>query len=318
MAAEQSPGNGRATTTDELRDAAPGLFRVGLGAYARTLRWTLDASLRAAGRLASAAVSGESASELVDDVGTEVRKVARAFLDVPDSVDRMAGSRGTRKQDGATLRERGAELLRQSADVRYEEDAHPAYERILGELAPDEARILRLLALEGPQPSVDVRTGGPLGVVSSDLVAPGLQMIGAGAGTRYTERVPAYLNNLYRLGLIWFSREPVEDRLRYQVLEAQPDVLEALHKGGRAKTVRRSIHMTPFGEDFCDNCLPLHTAEIEALPLDREAAADAASTNGSSKPAGRPGRPSERVRHNAPDDPQPPTPSPPAASPLGD
>jgi hypothetical protein len=27
--------------------------------------------------------------------------------------------------------------------------------------------------------------------------------------------------------------------------------------GGRAKTVRRSILLTPFGEDFCRICLPL-------------------------------------------------------------
>ena len=50
-------------------------------------------------------------------------------------------------------------------------------------------------------------------------------MIGAEAGCRYPDRVPSYLNNLYRLGLIWFSREPLSDRLRYQVLEAQPDVV---------------------------------------------------------------------------------------------
>ena len=45
-----------------------------------------------------------------------------------------------------------------------------------------------------------------------ELVAPGLSMIGAEAGCRYVERVPAYLNNLYRLGLIWFSREPLRTR----------------------------------------------------------------------------------------------------------
>jgi hypothetical protein len=78
--------------------------------------------------------------------------------------------------------------------------------------------------------------------------------------------VPAYLNNLNRLGLVWFSREPVEDRLRYQVLEAQPDVGEAMRKAGRSRTVRRSIHLTPFGHDFCETCLPLETAELEALP----------------------------------------------------
>ena len=48
-------------------------------------------------------------------------------------------------------------------------------------------------------------------------------MIGAEAGCRFVDQVPAYLSNLNRLGLIWFSREPVRDRERYQVLEVQPE-----------------------------------------------------------------------------------------------
>jgi hypothetical protein len=92
-------------------------------------------------------------------------------------------------------------------------------------------------------------------------------MIGAEAGVRYLDRVPAYLNNLYRLGMIWFSREPLEPHA-YQVLEAQPDVLTALKSGRQGKTVRRSIHLTPFGQDFCETCLPLHTAELDKLPGD--------------------------------------------------
>ena len=94
--------------------------------------------------------------------------------------------------------------------------------RILSQLAPDEARILRLLALHGPQPSIDVRAGLPL---ISSLVAPGPQHDRRRGGLPLPDRVPSYLNNLYRLGLIWFSREPLSDRLRYQVLEAQPDVV---------------------------------------------------------------------------------------------
>ena len=86
-------------------------------------------------------------------------------------------------------------------------------------------------------------------------------MIGAEAGCRHPDRVPAYLNNLYRLGLIWFSREPVPDPLRYQVLEAQPEVAEAMAKAGRSRTVRRSIHLTPFGRDFCELCLPADLGE---------------------------------------------------------
>ena len=132
---------------------------------------------------------------------------------------------------------------------------HPAFDRILDELAPDEGRILLLLLKGGPQPSVDVRTGGPMGLVSSHLIAPGLTMIGARAGCRYLDQVPSYLNNLFRLGLVWFSRESLRDPLAYQVVEAQPDVLDAMHSVRFAKVVRRSIHLTPFGEDFCRSVL---------------------------------------------------------------
>jgi hypothetical protein len=191
--------------------------------------------------------------------------IARQALGGADARAREAASRRGARGDsgrsgdarpGSSLRERGAELLRRSADVRIADDTHPAYERILGDLAPDEGRILRLLASEGPQPAVDVRTARPLNI-GSRLVAPGLSTIAEQAGCRRRDRTHAYLNNLYRLGLIWFSRERLEDPRRYQLLEAQPDVVGAMRLAGRATTMRRSIHLTPFGEDFCQVCLPL-------------------------------------------------------------
>jgi hypothetical protein len=91
-------------------------------------------------------------------------------------------------------------------------------------------------------------------------------MIGAEAGCRYVERIPAYLNNLHRLGLIWFSREAIPDQQRYQVLEAQPDVLDAMDRAGRGITVRRSIHLTPFGEDFCRVCFMEDVDQAADLP----------------------------------------------------
>jgi hypothetical protein len=201
--------------------------------------------------------------------------MARRLLGAIGAAERSADTewRTGSDRDGAarpeTLRERGAELLRRSADVHYDESLHPAYERILSQLAPDEARILRLLAERGPQPSVDVRSGWLPFNIGSQLVAPGLTMIGDEAGCRYPERVHPYLNNLFRLGLVWFSRERVEDPLRYQVLEAQPMVTDALEKATRGRTVRRSIQLTPFGVDFCRATLPLDTAELDALAGDQ-------------------------------------------------
>lgn len=249
--------------------AAPVLARLAAGAYVRTAQWGVATSVRVGTRLVRAAAAGESPGQLMQEARAEVRDYARHFLDMPNGSDPLAAEQAPPLPADVRLRQRGAELLARSADVDYEEDAHPAFERILEELAADEARILRLLCTRGPQPSVDVREAKPLGIAAG-LIKGGLTMVGEEAGLRWLDRTPAYLNNLYRLGLIWFSREPLEDPLAYQVLEAQPEVLTAMG-GGRTKTVRRSIRLTPFGEDFCDVCLPMHTAEIEALPREKVA-----------------------------------------------
>lgn len=283
--AEMPRASSEATSDSSIVGAVPGLVRIGLAAWWRTTGWGVETSARAGSRVLRAAVSGESPADLFQAVGADMRSYLRRLLEVmePDDGDDAVAPEPSRDaapgSDSSTaeLRERGAELLRRSADVHLTEDPHPAYARILDNLAPDEGRILRLLALEGPRASVDVRTARPLNV-GSELVAPGLTMIGAEAGCRQPERVRAYLNNLYRLGLVWFSREPVADPLRYQVLEAQPEVQRAMNEAGRSRTVRRSIHLTPFGGDFCDTCLPLHTAELDLLPGDERSEGDDAES----------------------------------------
>jgi hypothetical protein len=237
--APEDPGR-RARPADHdpegLVESAPGLARLAASAWLRTIEWTVGSAARAGGRLVEGTLGSESAP-------------------AAESAAREDGG-GPALSGPAELRRRGEELLRRSAEVGPEDEAHPAYMRILDELAPDEARILRLLATEGPKASIDVRGGLPM---ASELVALGLTMVAEEAGCRAPERVHAYLNNLHRLGLIWFSREPLRDPLHYQVLEAQPEVAEAMESAGRmARTVRRSIQLTPFGEDFCMVCLPLH------------------------------------------------------------
>ncbi|HKI66781.1 MAG TPA: Abi-alpha family protein [Solirubrobacterales bacterium] len=214
----------------ELLRAAPGVGRIAAATGLRLAGSAATAYGRAISRLAQAAAEQRPGAE------AETRRPAS------DS-------------STAALRRRGEDLLRESADVRLPQDSHPAYMRILDSLAPDEARILRFLACNGSQPAVDVRSGLPF---ASELLAQGRTMIAEEAGCRHADRVYAYLNNLHRLGLIWFLREPLRDAARYQVLEAQPEVVAALDQGGRtARTVRRSIVLTPFGEDFCATCLPL-------------------------------------------------------------
>ncbi len=244
-------------TLAEITEILPGVARLLAGIWLRTAVWSAETGARIV-----LAVIPDEAVKLVQDSGDGLRVEARRLLGVEEIDDRMqellpAGS-ANGGQTTAELRARGAELLRQSADVTEHEDIHPAYARILTELAPDEARILRLLALGGPQPSVDVRAANLIGV-GSQLVAQGLNMMGTEAGLRYAERVPQYLNNLDRLGLIWFSHDPLDDPQRYQVLEAQPDTMEAIEKAGRARTVHRSVRLTAFGEDFVKVVLPVQS-----------------------------------------------------------
>ncbi len=232
------------STVDDLA----GLARLGARTWLRTAAWGLGTSIQAA----------RTAVELVVAQGRGHDVITLPAADVEELPDDPP--------EPLSLRERGAALLRESADVERNDAAHPAYARILEELHPDEARILRLLALDGPQPAVDVRSFQLLGI-GSETLAEGLNMIGPQAGCRHSERVHAYLDNLNRLGLIWFSKQALEEPGAYQVLEAQPAVLDAVRSASRAKTTQRSIRLTPFGNDFVEVCLPLErTVSSEPSP----------------------------------------------------
>lgn len=260
-----------------VTDSLPGLARVAGAAAVHTAGWGARTAARNWMRVGRAVTNRAEAASLIHDVGQYVGAVSVIARQVADGVpvgealvnageSMAAGNGGPARAissasghvDGevlgsrpVSLRERGADLLAKSRDVWSTDDRHPAYDRILDEIAPDEARILVMLLKDGPQPSVDVRTGGPIGMVNSQLITPGLNMLGPNSGVRYLEQVPSYVNNLFRLGLIWLSREPVDSHAEYQVLEAQPDVLAAMHSVKFAKVVRRSVHLTPFGEQFC-------------------------------------------------------------------
>jgi hypothetical protein len=272
MRAEGPPRSARGEPrSSDVIQAVPGLVRISAVAWTRTARWSVATSWRAGSRLLRAAATGESPEDIFQAVGDQIRdSLGRLLGSGDESKDRSPASQRRPSGEAAAkhsamertlLRERGAELLRQSAQLGVDEDPHPAYARILDQLTPDEARILRLLAREGPQPAIDVRTGGAL--TRSELLGSGLNMIGDQAGCRHPERVDAYLSNLHGLGLVWFSHEQIGDQRHYQVLEAQPQVSDAMEEAGKSAADRRSIELTPLGEAFCATCLPLDTVEIE-------------------------------------------------------
>lgn len=242
----------------DLISGVSGLARVAATSWWRAVTTVVETATQTGTKIVKSAMSGTSPTQLLDETAGELRAIAQRALGLDDDHDPnlRQTSRSAAKCSEQELRRRGAELLYRSADVTYEEDMHPAYERILTEIAPDEARILRHLAINGAQPTLDVRTTRPFGV-GSELIAERLSMIGIESGCKHVDRTNAYLNNLFRLGLVWYSKEKV-DPGRYQVLEVQQDAVDAIRRAGRsATTIHRSVHLTPFGEDFCKICLPL-------------------------------------------------------------
>ncbi|MEU4322619.1 Abi-alpha family protein [Nocardia fluminea] len=252
-----------------------GVFRaagLAAGTAVRGSQWAVGTTYEVTKELAQAALDGESSADIAERTGNALRSIARSALGVtegsvreivsyvptPNGSSQQAVSVGPYLRSATTddLRRRGDALLARSADVYFTEDVHPAYDRILDEVAPDEARILRFMALNGPQPSVDVRTNRPLGI-GSELVQGDLTSVPEQAGVRYPDRARSYLINLNRLGLTLTSDDPVV-LSRYMVLEVQPVVEQALKKAGRApKIVRKSLRLSEFGEDFCRTCFTI-------------------------------------------------------------
>jgi hypothetical protein len=255
--AEEAP-----SLLDVVRDAL-WVVRIAASTTRRLAGYSLRSGVRTGARMLQVAGSSRSLDEfLAESQRVALDEMDRIGVGDPEDSEMKNGA----YEDGVNpteLRDRGERLLERSADVEHDEAMHPAYPNILDNLAPDEARILRFLATEGPQPVVDVRDAGWL-PITSDLVGAGLSMVGTEAGCRYEDRTQAYLNNLHRLGLVWFSDEQVDDVRRYQLVEAQPKVMEAREDCTRPKVVRRSIHLTPFGVDFCRVCLPLGTVSDDA------------------------------------------------------
>lgn len=260
--AEQSGNQLPAIRFDgELLRATPGLAIVAATSWWNLTSFTVKASFNASTYITRRTLAGDSAGEIVTGAVADLRGLARKALGVPDDTSDIAyEAMNSAAHAGASsieqLQASGAALLRRSASLQGSTEEHPAYARILTELAPDEARILRFLYLEGPQPAIDVRTGRPLGI-GSQLVAGGMNMIAEQSGCRNPERIHPYLTNLNRLGIVQFSKEQVSDPSRYQLVEAQPKLVDTIKKAGfAAKLVHRSIGLTPFGDEFCRLCLP--------------------------------------------------------------
>lgn len=256
---------------EERFDESLKVARILVTAAANTGEYAGLASIRAGSRMAEAAFTSESPRDLLEET-TDIARDELDRLGLPFGSPARDGDTPTRRERGADregsgpitiadLERRGTRLLELSADVDHEEPFHPAYVRVVEQLSADEARILRLLATEGPQPALDVRDQGLLPFGRGTLAAGDLTMLDTDAGLRYGERADVYLDNLERLGLVRVSTDSLRALEEYRVLQAQPDVEQVMERTRRPKTERRSVRLTSMGIDLCRTVFPFELAE---------------------------------------------------------
>lgn len=172
----------------------------------------------------------------------------------------LATTVGDQDEEDATLRERFQHLLERSLDIHESEHPHPAFGAILAQLSPDEARIVRLLAGDPEHPVVDIVAAPTLGL-HGRVVKENLNMLGDRAGCSVPENAPAYVANLARLGLVTVSDDELPDHPDYELIEVSPQyhrVAEDLRhqKGTRVRSHRKTLRLSPLGEQFCEVCIP--------------------------------------------------------------
>lgn len=157
------------------------------------------------------------------------------------------------------LPERMAALLEQ-ADTQSREQAYESlFHRFIGELVPDEARILGALS-DGSSYAL-VHVSESFMGRSGRRIAENFANVGKPAGVKLLERVPAYVGHLRSLGLVDTGPEDKSQEIKYQILESDIAVRQAIEAvtgatGSAVRYQRRTLRITALGKRFWQACLP--------------------------------------------------------------
>lgn len=184
-----------------------------------------------------------------DEDGVEVAEASSgspASVPTSPAEEAPAARPVPRRTVARSLRERFAALAAASLDGDAEPDEHPAFHAVIGQLTPDEAQLLALLASRGPQALVDVHEWSFQG--RGPLLLRRHSRMGERAGVRRPERMSAYLDNLLRLGLMRIEPGATDDKVAYELLEEDPALEGLRHR--RLRFVPGHALLTDFGHAF--------------------------------------------------------------------
>lgn len=152
----------------------------------------------------------------------------------------------------STVEEKMRALLTRSMHDTPSESRRTLHEVLVGELVPDEARILSALSDGSSYPLVHI--AGP-GVGSyQKLVLENASSVGRAAGVALPDRVHLYVSHLRRLGLVEAGPEDHSLKDEYDILLTEPNlkaIIAAMGKGPRgARIIRRTVRMSDLGREL--------------------------------------------------------------------
>jgi hypothetical protein len=146
-------------------------------------------------------------------------------------------------------------LLQRSFELRATSGCQELYERLLGQLVADEARILAALSDGSGAPLVHVRSRG-----RGRLLLENASLIGRTAALTLPRMTPVYIGRLRRLELVEVGPQATALNVDYEVLLAERGVRLALKAGelGKlpARVERRTLRLAPLGRELWAACQP--------------------------------------------------------------
>ena len=151
-----------------------------------------------------------------------------------------------------TVEEKMTALLMRSMHDTPSDSRRTLYEVLVGELVPDEARILSALSDGSSYPLVDI--AGPGVGRYQKLVLENASSVGRAAGVALPDRVHLYVSHLRRLGLVETGPEDHSLKDEYDILLTEPNlrgIIAAMGKGPRgARVIRRTVRMSDLGREL--------------------------------------------------------------------
>lgn len=152
-----------------------------------------------------------------------------------------------------------ANLLATSMDKVTAYRAHPGFVDMIKNMSPDEARIMRYLALNGDQPLINIKQ-----VVNEQghfrTVNRHVSLLGIKAQCAHPPLTANYLDNLARLGLIEIPQRFMIREDLYKEIEDYPQIKSiteqiAKTEGSKVEIEKEKIELTDLGKQFVRACV---------------------------------------------------------------